>query len=221
MNNKQETLEVFEYGATRRRTAETRLNERSSRSHGVFTIKIETKVKRKHLIKNDNESQLFSNCSSSQNIDCMENIEKIANSRVKNVKTKAMFHFIDLAGSERQYIDGPVALQNSDMLDRSKESCKINQSLVVLSNVIASLSKGQKYPHFRDSKLTYYLKDIFGGNARTTLITNIVNESAHLFETYNTLRFGQTAKTIKVNYKANCETIGGTEEDLKAEINYL
>ena len=138
-----------------------------------------------------------------------------------NVKTKALFHFVDLAGSERQLVDGPIAAMESSMLDRTKESCKINQSLVVLGNVIASLSKGQKYAHFRDSKLTYYLRDIFGGNARTTLITNILNESDYLFETYNTLRFGQTAKIIKVNYKADCQALGGTEEDLKNEINYL
>lgn len=115
-------------------------------------------------------------------------------------------------------------------MDRTKESCKINQSLVVLSNVIASLSKGQKYPHFRDSKLTYYLKDVFGSNARTTLITNIVNESDYLFETYNTLRFGQTAKTIKVDVRQNYEALSQhndnamvnlTEDELRQEVSYL
>jgi hypothetical protein len=138
-----------------------------------------------------------------------------------NIKTKAMLYFVDLAGSERQLTSDPIQTADPSMLDRAKESCKINQSLVVLSNVITSLSKGQKYPHFRDSKLTHYLRDVFGGNARTTLITNILNQSDYLFETYNTLRFGQTAKTIRVHYKANYEAEGGSEDDLKSEINFL
>jgi hypothetical protein len=34
----EETLKFFEQGMSQRTTAETRLNERSSRSHGIFTI---------------------------------------------------------------------------------------------------------------------------------------------------------------------------------------
>ena len=204
VNNKQETLDVFELGAQNRRTAETRLNERSSRSHAVFTIKVETK----QLRETSADSSL---------------------SKSLRVKTKSQFYFVDLAGSERQLIEGPVSHLDSATMDRTKESCKINQSLVVLSNVIASQSKSQKYPHFRDSKLTYYLKDVFGNNARTTLITNIVNESDYLFETYNTLRFGQTAKTIKVDVKANYEAMNHhnengmnlTEDELRQEVNHL
>lgn len=66
--------------------------------------------------------------------------------------------------------------------ERLKESCQINKSLVVLSNVITSLTKenpggqpSKRFLHFRDSKLTFYLRDVLGGNSRTTIITNILN----------------------------------------------
>lgn len=60
------------------------------------------------------------------------------------IKRCSTIHFVDLAGSERQF----------DMdSDRLKETCQINKSLVVLSNVITSMTeKNKRYMHFRDSK---------------------------------------------------------------------
>lgn len=186
---------------SQRATASTRLNERSSRSHGIFTMKIEFGQG-----ENDNEP----------NDDTAHDKSSIKRRRNKiKLKKRAVVHFVDLAGSERQ--------QDFDA-DRMKESCQINKSLVVLSNVITSLTKEgnnkSRFLHFRDSKLTFYLRDIFGGNSRTAIITNILNEESYYFETFNTLRFSATAKTIKTFPKANF-VAEGSEEELQSEINYL
>ena len=97
-----------------------------------------------------------------------------------------------------------------------KESCQINKSLGVLSKVITSLTKDSnnkgRYLHFRDSKLTFYLRDVFGGNSKTSIITNILNENSYYFETFNTLKFSATAKTIKTFPKANFVAEGSEEE---------
>jgi Kinesin motor domain len=95
----------------------------------------------------------------------------------------------------------------------------------VLSNVITALTKenasnNKRFLHFRDSKLTFYLRDVLGGNSRTTIITNILNEDNYMFETLNTLKFSATAKTIKISPKANY-IAEGTEEELQAEISFL
>ena len=64
------------------------------------------------------------------------------------------------------------------------------------------------------------MRDVFGGNSRTSVITNVLSQNSYYFETWNTLRFAAKAKSIKTSPKANFET-EGTEEALKQEINHL
>jgi len=77
---------------------------------------------------------------------------------------------VDLAGSER-------TKQTNAIGDRLKEGCNINKSLSILGNVINSLvevdSGRTRHIHYRDSKLTFLLKDSLGGNSKTRLIANI------------------------------------------------
>jgi kinesin family protein 15 len=71
------------------------------------------------------------------------------------------------AGSERQKLTGATG-------DRLKEAGQINKSLSNLGNVIHALvdiSLGkQRHVHYRDSRLTWLLKDTLGGNSKTVLI---------------------------------------------------
>jgi hypothetical protein len=85
------------------------------------------------------------------------------------ISKKSKLNVIDLAGSER------IKHTNVEG-ERLKEGCNINKSLHVLGNVINSLlesAKKKKYIPYRDSKLTYYLKDSLGGNSITKLLANI------------------------------------------------
>ncbi len=75
------------------------------------------------------------------------------------------FHLIDLAGSERQKDTNATG-------ERLKEAAQINKSLSALGNVIMSLvgsarSGRPRHVHYRDSKLTFLLKDSLGGNSLT------------------------------------------------------
>jgi len=75
-----------------------------------------------------------------------------------------------LAGSERT-----KDTQAEGM--RFKEACKINQSLSFLGRVINSLaeleSKKMSIINYRESKLTYLLKDSLGGNSKTVIICTL------------------------------------------------
>ena len=121
---------------------------------------------------------------------------------------------MDLAGSERQKQAGTVG-------DRFKEGSLINKSLMVLANVINSLvdiSEGKsRFVHYRDSKLTFLLKDSLGGNSKTSIIANISPASTAYGETLSTLKFAQRAKLIKNKVHIN-ENASGTLEGLKGEI---
>lgn len=82
---------------------------------------------------------------------------------------------VDLAGSERADATGATG-------QRLKEGAHINKSLVTLGSVISALSElsvepnGHKKPAFipyRDSVLTWLLKDSLGGNSKTIMIAAI------------------------------------------------
>lgn len=103
----------------------------------------------------------------------------------------------DLAGSERVSKSGAEG-------ETMKEAQTINQSLSCLGNCINALTD-RKRTHipFRDSKLTYLLKDSLGGNTKTTLLVCCSLEPVHAAETLSTLRFAKRAKRIKNTARVN------------------
>ena len=127
------------------------------------------------------------------------------------------FNLIDLAGSERQKTTACVG-------ERLKEAGMINKSLSALGNVINSLvevSEGKiRHIPYRDSKLTFLLRDSLGGNSKTFIIANVSPSVSALSETLSTLKFAQRAKLIKNSAVINEDT-SGTVLLLKAEIKRL
>ena len=123
-------------------------------------------------------------------------------------------HLVDLAGSERQKATGTMG-------ERIKEAGMINKSLSTLGNVINAVidfNEGKtKHIPFRDSKLTYYLKDSIGGNSKTIVIGNISQSFIHVSETISTLMFIQRAKMIK-NKLTIIENVNDTVKLLQKEI---
>lgn len=133
------------------------------------------------------------------------------------ITRRSNLHLIDLAGSEKQrqtHVEG----------QRLKEAAQINKSLSALGNVIMSLvdvSNGQKrHVHYRDSKLTFLLRDSLGGNAITSIIATISAEEKYFTETLSTLKFAQRAKFIK-NKAVQNEDADSMVPILKLEIEKL
>lgn len=58
---------------------------------------------------------------------------------------------------------------------------------------------------YRDSKLTRLLKDSIGGNCRTVMIAAISPSSLAYEDTYNTLKYADRAKEIKLSVCARQE----------------
>ncbi|EDQ91791.1 uncharacterized protein MONBRDRAFT_14564, partial [Monosiga brevicollis MX1] len=134
---------------------------------------------------------------------------------IKTVR-KSRLNLVDLAGSERQRDTQAAG-------ERLKEASQINKSLSTLGNVINSLtrtsSSGRHVP-YRDSKLTFLLRDSLGGNTRTALIATINPSSKSFGETLSTLQFAQRAKLIQNRTKKN-EGFTGSVAELQAEIKRL
>ncbi|KAF0872201.1 KI18B protein, partial [Crocuta crocuta] len=111
----------------------------------------------------------------------------------------AKMSLIDLAGSER-------ASSTHAKGERLREGANINRSLLALINVLNALAdaKGRKsHVPYRDSKLTRLLKDSIGGNCRTVMIATVSPSSLAYEDTYNTLKYADRAKEIKLSLKSN------------------
>ncbi|KAF7689340.1 kinesin-like protein KIF16B isoform X1 [Silurus meridionalis] len=189
VQNYSDVEELMEAGNINRTTASTGMNDASSRSHAIFTIN-------------------FTQAKFDAEMPC-ETVSKI--------------HLVDLAGSERADATGATGV-------RLKEGGNINKSLVTLGNVISALAdmsqdggsghlkKKQVFVPYRDSVLTWLLKDSLGGNSKTIMIATISPADVNYGETLSTLRYANRAKNIinkpTINEDANVRLI----RELRAEI---
>ena len=133
-------------------------------------------------------------------------------------KGHATINLVDLAGSERISKTGATG----QVADEAKS---INLSLSTLRKVIDVLienSKGaKKVPPYRESMLTWVLKDSLGGNSKTMMICTISPHNDNKEDTVSTLRYGLKAKAI-VNRAIKQEVaVDKQARELKAQIHEL
>uniref|UniRef100_A0A4W3KAX1 Kinesin family member 16B n=1 Tax=Callorhinchus milii TaxID=7868 RepID=A0A4W3KAX1_CALMI len=192
VQNYSDVEELMEAGNINRTTAATGMNDVSSRSHAIFTIN-------------------FTQAKFDAEMPC-ETVSKI--------------HLVDLAGSERADATGATGV-------RLKEGGNINKSLVTLGNVISALAdlsqdgvssqakKKQVFVPYRDSVLTWLLKDSLGGNSKTIMIATISPADVNYGETLSTLRYANRAKNIINKPTINEDTNVKLIRELRAEIARL
>uniref|UniRef100_A0A8C7K310 Kinesin-like protein KIF16B n=1 Tax=Oncorhynchus kisutch TaxID=8019 RepID=A0A8C7K310_ONCKI len=192
VQNYHDVEELMEAGNINRTTAATGMNDTSSRSHAIFTIN-------------------FTQAKFDAEMPC---------------ETISQIHLVDLAGSERADATCATGV-------RLKEGGNINKSLVTLGNVISALAdlsqdgvntnlkKKQVFVPYRDSVLTWLLKDSLGGNSKTIMIATISPADVNYGETLSTLRYANRAKNIinkpTINEDFNVKLI----RELRAEIARL
>jgi len=136
-------------------------------------------------------------------------------------ETKSKIHLVDLAGSERANATGATG-------QRLKEGAHINKSLVTLGSVISALAEAsvkaqhsskQVFIPYRDSVLTWLLKDSLGGNSKTIMIATISPAEVNHGETLSTLRYANRAKNIinkpTVNEDPNVKLIRELREEIE------
>ncbi|XP_009295102.1 kinesin-like protein KIF1B isoform X33 [Danio rerio] len=186
--------DLMDAGNKARTVAATNMNETSSRSHAVFTIVF---TQRKY----DSETDLST-----------EKVSKIS--------------LVDLAGSERADSTGAKGT-------RLKEGANINKSLTTLGKVISALaevdnctSKSKKkkktdFIPYRDSVLTWLLRENLGGNSRTAMVAALSPADINFDETLSTLRYADRAKQIKCNAVINEDPNAKLVRELKDEVSRL
>jgi centromeric protein E len=209
-------LRVIHRGDTARRTGSTQFNARSSRSHAVVQIVVESRER----VPGAGAMQ--------------ENGKRVA--MLPGGVRVSTLSLIDLAGSEKAAEDK----------ERRTEGAHINKSLLTLGTVIARLSgnkdkngnptdKDGKHLPYRDSKLTRLLQPALSGNSLVSILCTIqigagltvAGSTGHTGETLNTLKFAARAKNNIISHaKKAAEELGtgvnaGLLERYRTEIQTL
>ncbi|XP_038051604.1 kinesin-like protein KIF13B [Patiria miniata] len=178
-------------GNKSRTVAATNMNSESSRSHAVFNITVTQTL-------TDIETDVSG-----------EKVSKIS--------------LVDLAGSERVQKTGSTG-------DRLREGGNINKSLTTLGLVISALAdqsvpmKGKKkntFVPYRDSVLTWLLKECLGGNSKTVMVATISPSSDNYEETLSTLRYADRAKRIVNHAVINEDPNARIIRELREEVDSL
>uniref|UniRef100_A0A8C7HXH4 plus-end-directed kinesin ATPase n=1 Tax=Oncorhynchus kisutch TaxID=8019 RepID=A0A8C7HXH4_ONCKI len=124
---------------------------------------------------------------------------------------------VDLAGSERADSTGAKGT-------RLKEGANINKSLTTLGKVISALAENKKkkkvesHIPYRDSVLTWLLRENLGGNSRTAMVAALSPADINYDETLSTLRYADRAKQIRCNAVINEDPNNRLVRELKEEV---
>ncbi|VDN09381.1 unnamed protein product [Dibothriocephalus latus] len=128
---------------------------------------------------------------------------------------------VDLAGSERADATGAKGT-------RLKEGANINRSLTTLGKVIACLAematskkKKNDFIPYRDSVLTWLLRENLGGNSQTMMLATLSPADINYDETLSTLRYADRAKQIVCKAVINEDPNARMIRELKEEVKRL
>ena len=207
----EDVLRLIGVGSEHRKIASTELNERSSRSHSVFTATISWE---KAAGKDDQAAGAGAGAAAGKRV-------------------VSRLNLVDLAGSERVGKSGATG-------EQLVEARSINKSLSVLGRVISRLVEKQEreeraeragdasttttHVPYRDSKLTFLLQESLGGNSKTAVVATVTPSVCSAGETYCTLAFAAGAKKLTcravVNEKKD-RSGGLVSEEVIKELNAL
>ncbi|XP_078035181.1 uncharacterized protein LOC144469125 [Augochlora pura] len=199
-------MSYVEEGTKARKTASTLQNPSSSRSHALLTIS---------LIPEPSSVAVGASSASASSS------ARRPDGSLSPPRGGSKLRLVDLAGSESAATCGGI--------HRLKEGANINKSLVALGNVISALAErgstgsgpGRRFIPYRDSALTWLLKDALGGNATTIMLATISPASGSYNETAHTLRFAQRAQSVVNRPVVNEDPVARVIRELRAEVARL
>jgi hypothetical protein len=212
----EEALRLVGSGSLKRATYATDCNDHSSRSHAILTVHIESQSRTR-----DRYGSVAATEDGEGEVEAP--VEAVGYSEVRLGK----LHLIDLAGSER------LSMSRAEG-ERLTETQNINLSLSSLGDVLESLSrrhsggdgdtkrrKSVPVP-YRNSKLTYFLKDSLGGNSKTLMITTLRSKAVYHRQTFIALQWSSRAMRIQNRTHLNMDLAGDSDiRQMGAEIEFF
>ncbi|XP_032337288.1 stAR-related lipid transfer protein 9 isoform X6 [Camelus ferus] len=213
VTNYKQVIQLLEEGIANRITAATHVHEASSRSHAIFTI-----YYTQAILENNLPSEIASkinlvDLAGSERADpsyCKDRITEGANIN-KSLVTLGIV-ISTLAQNSQVFSCQSFNSTASDGGDSGVPSSPSGTSSG------GGPSRRRSYIPYRDSVLTWLLKDSLGGNSRTIMVATVSPAHTSYSETMSTLRYASNAKNIinkpRVNEDANVKLIRELREEI-------
>lgn len=194
-NSLKKMLSCLSVGEKNRVVARTTLNKRSSRSHIIFSINVESFP--------------------------TDGVDRTSN-RFGQIST---LNLVDLAGSESVRHRSAHSTERRRKEGGSINKSLLTLSLVIqalgLSARRTSIANSHSHVNYRDSKLTRVLQPSLSGNARLAFICCATLSAMYTEETKSTLQFASRIKHVKTKSRVNLmeeEDDSSTASHLREEL---
>ena len=173
VSSEDEALSLWFEGDAQRAIGSHAMNDRSSRSHAVFTLNIETAS-----FKSTETSSLSS-----------------------ATLHRSKIHLVDLAGSERlrKTKSTGTVMREATFINKSLSVLE----RVIISLGERNQSNRVDHVPYRSSKLTHLLRDALGGNCKTVMIAHVSSDYQHAEETLTTCQLAKRMMRVENNAKLN------------------
>ncbi|XP_040602050.1 stAR-related lipid transfer protein 9 isoform X3 [Mesocricetus auratus] len=215
VTNYQQVIQLLEEGAANRITAATHVHEASSRSHAIFTV---------HYTQAVPQNNLPSETVSKINLVDLAGSERADPSYCKNRITEG-------ANINKSLVTLGIVISTLAQNSQVFSSCQSLSSATSsggdsgIPGTTSGTSSGggpvrrQSYIPYRDSVLTWLLKESLGGNSKTIMVATVSPAHTSYRETMSTLRYASNAKSIinkpQVNEDANVKLIRELREEIE------
>ncbi|XP_031227430.1 stAR-related lipid transfer protein 9 isoform X2 [Mastomys coucha] len=215
VTNYQQVIQLLEEGIANRITAATHVHEASSRSHAIFTI---------HYTQAILQNNLPSETASKINLVDLAGSERADPSYCKDRITEG-------ANINKSLVTLGIVISTLAQNSQVFSSCQSLSSAAssggdsgIPSTTSGTSSGGrparrQSYIPYRDSVLTWLLKESLGGNSKTIMVATVSPAHTSYSETMSTMRYASSAKNIinkpRVNEDANVKLIRELREEIE------
>ncbi|GBF91684.1 kinesin family member heavy chain [Raphidocelis subcapitata] len=232
VHSREEMVAVLEQGSLCRAVGATNMNNRSSRSHAIFTITLEQRRMQPSTAAASRAASPARRAAAAAAGDAAAAAALVAEAAEDEEEEDddgedgdggddsaedyliAKMHLVDLAGSERAKRTGAEGA-------RLREAININKGLLALAKVISALVDNQGHVPYRDSKLTRLLQDSLGGNSRTLMLACVSPADVNREESLNTLRYADRARHIKNKPVVNRDPVAAQLANLRQQLAAL
>uniref|UniRef100_A0A8C9HJ15 Kinesin-like protein n=1 Tax=Piliocolobus tephrosceles TaxID=591936 RepID=A0A8C9HJ15_9PRIM len=215
VTNYKQVIRLLEEGIANRITAATHVHEASSRSHAIFTIHYTQAILENNLPSEMVSKINFVDLAGSERADpsyCKDRITEGANIN-KSLVTLGIV--ISTLAQNSQVFSSCQSLNSS--VSNGGDSGILSSPSGTSSG--GAPSRRQSYIPYRDSVLTWLLKDSLGGNSKTIMVATVSPAHTSYSETMSTLRYASSAKNIinkpRVNEDANVKLIRELREEIE------
>jgi hypothetical protein len=172
-----DTLELLNSGEKQKRKAATAMNDRSSRAHSVFIIRMKQTCQNTGVTT---MSRLFlADLGGSEQLKKSQPFQSPGNKEQTDFERK----------------------------QRTREAVNINLGLLALKQCVGALRKKAPFVPYTDSKLTLMLSTGLGGDSKTAVIVCGAQEQRHGTETIAAMKFGQICRGILNTRKITTHTM--------------